>query len=92
MLILGITINSFSQDSSTVAGQDAAINEKVTEVNGAGDVSFNTLGLGWLHYWGENVRFMFFYEINKNEETPNLAVYAADKKDNLFTARVQYKF
>jgi hypothetical protein len=77
-----------------------------TSTNGSGamgltasDITFSTLGLGIVHHWDDNVKFVLYYEIVKNEKLTNitttpaaLAVYASDVKDNVFTFRVQYKF
>jgi hypothetical protein len=61
------------------------------------DVAYNTLGLGWVHYWDDNVKFVFYYENVTNEKLTNLTkgsllVYKDDVRDNVFTFRVQYKF
>jgi hypothetical protein len=77
-----------------------------TSTNGSGatgltasDIKFSTLGLGIVHHWDDNVKFVLYYEIVKNEKLTNitttpaaLAVYASDVKDNVLTFRVQYKF
>ncbi len=65
----------------------------------ASDIKFSTLGLGLIHHWDENVKFVLYYEMVKNEELTNftgapagLPAYASDVKDNVLTFRVQYKF
>ena len=65
----------------------------------ATDLKYNTLGLGWIHHWDDNVKFVFYYEIVSNEKlinlantTSTLALYSNDVSDNVFTFRVQYKF
>jgi hypothetical protein len=67
----------------------------------ATDIKFSTLGLGFIHHWDENVKFVLYYEIVTNEEltgvtssssAPFLFPYSTDVKDNVFTFRVQYRF
>jgi len=64
------------------------------------DIKYSTLGFGFIHHWDGNVKFVFYYEIPKNEKltsstiagTSPLAPFVGDVKDNVFTFRVQYKF
>lgn len=58
----------------------------------AGDLNYSTLGLGWVHYWDDNVKFTFYYDSVSNETSKNLAGFTEDLKDNVFTFRIQYKF
>lgn len=58
----------------------------------AGDIAYNTLGLGLLWRATSDIRVQAYYEIIKNEKTENLAGYEEDRKDNVFTLRLQYKF
>jgi hypothetical protein len=63
----------------------------------AADMKITTLGLGWIHHWDENVKFVFYYDIVMNENvSPSaaglLAKYIEDVKDNVFTLRAQFKF
>lgn len=57
----------------------------------AGDVQFSTLGFGYLLRWNENVKFTFYYDVVTNETT-KISGYTKDIKDNIFTARMQFKF
>lgn len=62
------------------------------------DVKYSTLGLGLNYRWNSNVKIMAYYDIVKNETTellPNTSTLkdlSKDRKDNVFTLRVQYKF
>jgi hypothetical protein len=63
------------------------------------DVKFSTLGLGLVHYWDDNVKFMLYYEIVSNEKLTGvtntssaLYPYTGDVRDNVLTFRTQYKF
>jgi len=65
----------------------------------ASDIRYSTLGLGLIHHWDENVKFVLYYEFVRSEELANitgspagLLAYASDVKDNVLTFRVQYKF
>lgn len=65
------------------------------------DIKYSTLGLGFIHHWDANVKFVFYYEIIKNEildasripaSATALFPYTEDARDNVFTFRVQYRF
>ncbi len=63
----------------------------------AGDLQFTTLGIGWVYHWDSNIKFTFYYDMVTNEKvnadaTVALVAFKNDIKDNVFTARVQYKF
>ncbi len=58
---------------------------------GRGDVKFTALGLGYNIHWDQNVKFMFHYNMVTNE-TAKVSGYTYDLKDNVFTARLQYRF
>lgn len=55
------------------------------------DIAYNTLGLGWMYSYDENLRFTTYYDMVNNEKT-KLKDYSKDLKDNVITLRVQYKF
>jgi hypothetical protein len=57
----------------------------------AADVKFSTIGGGYLWYATPNIRLMLYYEHPMNEST-SLAGYADDLKDDVFTARLQFRF
>ncbi len=82
----------FYDPNTEIAGNDIgkkATNAKTT--NGT-DVAFSTWGFGWITDFNQNLRLMLYYDLVKNETSTNLAGYTKDLKDNVFTARVQYKF
>jgi len=56
------------------------------------DLSQHTWGLGALWRVNKNLRLQAYYDINKNEESDNVKGYGEDRKDNVFTLRLQYKF
>jgi len=65
---------------------------------GAADVKYSTLGLGINYRWNSNVKIMAYYDMVTNETTSlittpsTLTNLAKDRKDNVFTLRLQYKF
>ncbi|MEC5147305.1 porin [Chitinophaga sp. 212800010-3] len=55
------------------------------------DISYKTLGVGYIYYSNEHLKFMFYYDWVTNEKT-QLEGYKEDLKDNVFTCRMQYRF
>ena len=56
------------------------------------DLSQNTIGFGALWNISKALRLQTFYEINKNEKTTQIEDWKNDRKNNVFTFRLQYKF
>jgi phosphate-selective porin len=57
----------------------------------AADIKYTTMGFGWIYNWDNNVKIIAYYDLVKNEKT-SLNGYKNDLLDNVFTARIQYKF
>jgi hypothetical protein len=57
----------------------------------ATDIKYATITVGYNYIINENLRLMLWYDFIKNESTA-LTSYTGDKKDNIFTARLQFKF
>ncbi|RYY50249.1 MAG: porin [Chitinophagaceae bacterium] len=57
----------------------------------AADVKFSTLGVGYIYYITPNVKSVLYYAMVKNEST-QLAGFTRDIRDNVFTARLQFRF
>jgi hypothetical protein len=55
------------------------------------DIRYSTLGLGYAYYMNDHVKFVFYYELVKNELT-ELVGFTRDLKDNVFTCRLQFRF
>ena len=55
------------------------------------DIKYTTIGIGFNHYFSDNVKLVLYYDIVKNEKT-QLAGYTSDIKDNTFTSRIQFRF
>jgi hypothetical protein len=57
----------------------------------AADIRYNTLGMGYVHYFNPNMKVMLYYDLVRNEAT-SLDGYTEDLSDNVFTCRLQYRF
>lgn len=64
-----------------------ASNNKTT----AGDIKFSTLGYGLVYNLSNRIKITMYNEYVVNETT-QLADFANDLKDNVFTARLQYRW
>ena len=80
-----------SYDPNTDVSGDQ-IGQNAAAKLGPTDLTFSTFGLGLVHYWDDNVKLVFYYDMVTNETSKNLAGYGDDLKDNVFTFRIQYKF
>jgi len=56
------------------------------------DLSQYTVGIGALYSFNRHIRLQAYYEINKNETSQLINGYESDRKDNVLTVRLQYKF
>lgn len=57
----------------------------------AADVKYSTIGLGYAYHINPQTKIILYYDIVKNETT-QLSGYTADKKDNILTCRLQFRF
>jgi hypothetical protein len=73
-------------DSNTAVKGD-----KVGTSMTAADVRFDTFGFGYNYYINENLRWMLWYDVIRNEQT-KVKNYESDLKDNVLTCRIQYRF
>jgi hypothetical protein len=55
------------------------------------DIKFSTLGIGYVYHITPNVKSVLYYAMVKNEKTA-LTGFENDVKDNVFTARFQFRF
>ncbi|MDR0430212.1 MAG: OprO/OprP family phosphate-selective porin [Tannerellaceae bacterium] len=58
----------------------------------ATDLWQSTIGIGGIYTFNKHIRFQAYYEINKNETSRWVEGYESDRKDNVLTVRLQYKF
>ena len=56
------------------------------------ELKYQMLGIGYVNHWDENVKFMIYYNIIKNESAAGINGFEKDKLDNVFTVRLQYRF
>jgi phosphate-selective porin len=77
-----------------ISGDQIGLKSKTgkTSASTAGDIKYNTLGLGLIYAYTPNIKFTAYYDMVKNETSKNLAGYTSDIKDNVWTLRLQYKF
>ncbi|MBP7209893.1 MAG: hypothetical protein KBA02_01740 [Paludibacteraceae bacterium] len=62
-----------------------------TECLNIGDIKYQTLGIGYMFTLSKYLRFMAYVDLIWNENT-TLHDYTYNKRDNVLTVRVQYKF
>ncbi|WP_295121757.1 porin [uncultured Chitinophaga sp.] len=55
------------------------------------DVRYNTLGVCYLYHFNQQLKMFFNYDVVQNEST-SLEGFEDDLKDNVFTARLQFRF
>lgn len=58
----------------------------------AADIKFTTFAFGINFRWNAHVKIMTYYDLVKNETSANLKGFEKDRKDNVLTLRVQYRF
>ncbi len=66
------------------------------------DAAYSTLGLGLIHHWDANLKFVLYYDMVSNEKLTDASVsgnssravkmWSEDFNDDVLTFRVQYKF
>lgn len=56
------------------------------------DLAQHTIGIGGLWKINKNLRLQAYYEFNSNEKSINVKGYETERKDNVLTIRLQYKF
>lgn len=84
---LGVKLDWYDPNTR-VSGQD--IGAAGSNLNGA-DIRYTTLGMGYLFYISDNVKFTLWYDRVWNEPTA-LPGFTGDVSDNVLTARVQFRF
>jgi phosphate-selective porin len=82
--------------NTDIAGSEIK-NSSTTKLSEA-DLAYGTLGLGLVHHWDANLKFVLYYEMVSNETSTfgttesKYKIYNEDLKDDVLTARIQYKF
>ena len=62
------------------------------QVKSSADVKLDGYSFSGIWRMSPSASLMATYDITTNEKCANLAKYESDRKDNLFTLRLQYKF
>ncbi len=62
------------------------------KTSNATDIRYDTWGVGLLYHFDSNIRITAYYDMVKNEVSKNLSGFTRDRKDNVFTLRLQFKF
>lgn len=57
----------------------------------AANIKYNTFGAGIVYYMRENIKLVLYYANVRSEKT-QLPGFTEDVKDNVFTARLQFRF
>jgi phosphate-selective porin len=57
----------------------------------ATDVRYSTWGFGLTYYANENLKVLAYFDKVSNETT-GLSEYSGDKRDDVFTLRMQFRF
>lgn len=78
----------FFDPNVKIAGKE--VGKAGTNTN-KGDIRFDTYGFGFTFRITQNLKFVGYYDIVKNEET-SIAQYLQDIRDNVLTLRLQMKF
>lgn len=71
---------------------DANNELKGDEIKNKTDLSNTAMGFGLLWKIKPELRLQAYYEANSNELSKNVSGYDTDRKDDIFTLRLQYKF
>ena len=56
------------------------------------DLKYSTLGFGYAYLATENIKLSLYYDMVKNETSTGISKYSKDLRDNVLTARIQFKF
>jgi len=75
--------------NTKIKGNETGRSESLTN---ATDLAQSTVGIGALYRFSKHIRLQCYYEINNNEKSESVSGYEKDKKDNVLTVRLQYKF
>jgi hypothetical protein len=85
-LSLAVKYDAFDPNIK-ISGNEAGLSN-----TGFADLRQSTVGLGLLWEITKSIRLQAYYEMIRNETSQNVAGYEADRKNNVFTLRLQYKF
>lgn len=75
--------------NTRVKGDEVGAGDNLTSKT---DLAQRTFGLGALYRFNKHIRVQAYYEFNFNEQSSRVKGYEKNRKDNVFTLRLQYKF
>jgi hypothetical protein len=80
--------------NTSVKGDEVglAVQPARTKATNGTDIAYTTWGFGWFADFSSHLRCTVYYDLVKNEISKNQKDFNRNLKDNVFTARVQYKF
>lgn len=83
----------FYDPNTDVKGDDIgnSVSSGLTKTNKA-DIMYQTIGIGYFYRMNSNIRILVHYDYNINEKSANLSGYNVNRKDDVLTVRLQYKF
>lgn len=82
----------FYDPNTEISGDEIGGKATSAKATNGADIAYSTWGFGWITDFNQNLRLVLYYDLVKNETSQNLSGFTKDQKDNIFTARVQYKF
>ena len=56
------------------------------------DLALHTIGLGAIYTFNKHIRLQLYYEFNSNETSDFIKDFEKNRKDDVLTVRLQYKF
>lgn len=75
--------------NTKIKGDEVGREESLTH---SADLAQSTVGVGALYRFSKHIRLQCYYEFNSNETSDSVIGYEKDRKDNVLTVRLQYKF
>ncbi len=82
----------FYDPNTKISGDNIGLKATSAKTTTGTDIAYTTWGLGFVTDVNQNLRFVLYFDLVKNETSKNLAGFNKDQKDNVLTLRVQYKF
>ncbi|RHJ92124.1 hypothetical protein [Parabacteroides bouchesdurhonensis] len=75
--------------NTKVKGNEVGVEKSYTSKT---DLKQSTFGFGAIYNFSKHIRLQAYYEFNFNEKSTFVKGYENDRKDNVLTVRLQYKF
>lgn len=75
--------------NTKIKGNEVGITDAFTSKT---DLAQSTVGIGGIYNFNKHIRLQAYYELNFNEKSNLVKGYEKDRKDDVLTVRLQYKF